>query len=112
LTLSHTHGNVVLQTVRVAASQTSGSLLYGSWGHKCHIGESLKVLFCFLEPNLFTINVFQNSSSWFELPKRFKTLPELVSLYLQPNQGLVTTLLYPVEREETAVSDDRDYSGI
>uniref|UniRef100_A0A3Q3IRW5 phosphatidylinositol-3,4,5-trisphosphate 5-phosphatase n=1 Tax=Monopterus albus TaxID=43700 RepID=A0A3Q3IRW5_MONAL len=43
-------------------------------------------------------------------PKRFKTLPELVSLYLQPNQGLVTTLLYPVEREETAVSDDRDYS--
>lgn len=44
-------------------------------------------------------------------PKRFKTLPELVSLYLQPSQGLVTTLLYPVEREETAVSDDRDYSG-
>uniref|UniRef100_A0AAX7VFV5 phosphatidylinositol-3,4,5-trisphosphate 5-phosphatase n=1 Tax=Astatotilapia calliptera TaxID=8154 RepID=A0AAX7VFV5_ASTCA len=43
-------------------------------------------------------------------PKRFKTLPELVSLYLQPSQGLVTTLLYPVEREETAVSDDRDYS--
>uniref|UniRef100_A0A3Q1EAI5 phosphatidylinositol-3,4,5-trisphosphate 5-phosphatase n=1 Tax=Acanthochromis polyacanthus TaxID=80966 RepID=A0A3Q1EAI5_9TELE len=43
-------------------------------------------------------------------PKRFKTLPELVSLYLQPNQGLVTTLLYPVDREETAVSDDRDYS--
>lgn len=45
-------------------------------------------------------------------PKRFKTLPELVSLYLQPSQGLVTTLLYPVDREETAVSDDRDYSGI
>uniref|UniRef100_A0A3B4BC72 phosphatidylinositol-3,4,5-trisphosphate 5-phosphatase n=1 Tax=Periophthalmus magnuspinnatus TaxID=409849 RepID=A0A3B4BC72_9GOBI len=43
-------------------------------------------------------------------PKRFKTLPELVSLYLQPSQGLVTTLLYPVDREETAVSDDRDYS--
>ncbi|KAM6933414.1 phosphatidylinositol 3,4,5-trisphosphate 5-phosphatase 2A [Xenentodon cancila] len=43
-------------------------------------------------------------------PKRFKTLPELVSLYLQPSQGLVTTLLYPVEREETAASDDRDYS--
>ncbi|KAI3353780.1 hypothetical protein L3Q82_005008 [Scortum barcoo] len=43
-------------------------------------------------------------------PKRFKTLPELVSLYLQPNQGLVTTLLYTVDREETAVSDDRDYS--
>ncbi|KAM4742998.1 phosphatidylinositol 3,4,5-trisphosphate 5-phosphatase 2A isoform 2-T2 [Anableps anableps] len=43
-------------------------------------------------------------------PKRFKTLPELVSLYLQPNQGLVTTLLYTVDREETAVTDDRDYS--
>ncbi|XP_034055069.1 LOW QUALITY PROTEIN: phosphatidylinositol 3,4,5-trisphosphate 5-phosphatase 2A [Gymnodraco acuticeps] len=43
-------------------------------------------------------------------PKRFKTLPELVSLYLQPSQGLVTTLLYTVDREETAVSDDRDYS--
>ncbi|TKS81162.1 Phosphatidylinositol 3,4,5-trisphosphate 5-phosphatase 2A [Collichthys lucidus] len=43
-------------------------------------------------------------------PKRFKTLPELVSLYLQPSQGLVTTLLYTVDREETAISDDRDYS--
>ncbi|XP_024863356.1 phosphatidylinositol 3,4,5-trisphosphate 5-phosphatase 2A isoform X2 [Kryptolebias marmoratus] len=43
-------------------------------------------------------------------PKRFKTLPELVSLYLQPSQGLVTTLLYAVDREETAVPDDRDYS--
>lgn len=45
-------------------------------------------------------------------PKRFKTLPELVSLYLQPSQGLVTTLLYAVDREETVISDDRDYSGI
>ncbi|MEQ2169713.1 Phosphatidylinositol 3,4,5-trisphosphate 5-phosphatase 2A [Goodea atripinnis] len=44
-------------------------------------------------------------------PKRFKTLPELVSLYLQPNQGLVTTLLYAVDREEMAVPDDRDYSA-
>lgn len=44
-------------------------------------------------------------------PKRFKTLPELVLLYLQPSQGLVTTLLYPVDREETAITDDRDYSG-
>ncbi|XP_057694863.1 phosphatidylinositol 3,4,5-trisphosphate 5-phosphatase 2A [Corythoichthys intestinalis] len=43
-------------------------------------------------------------------PKRFKTLPELVSLYLQPSQGLVTTLLYAVDREETAIPDDRDYS--
>ncbi|XP_013863473.1 phosphatidylinositol 3,4,5-trisphosphate 5-phosphatase 2A isoform X2 [Austrofundulus limnaeus] len=43
-------------------------------------------------------------------PKRFKTLPELVLLYLQPSQGLVTTLLYAVDREETAITDDRDYS--
>ncbi|XP_061775103.1 phosphatidylinositol 3,4,5-trisphosphate 5-phosphatase 2A [Nerophis ophidion] len=43
-------------------------------------------------------------------PKRFKTLPELVSLYLQPSQGLVTTLLFAVDREETAILDDRDYS--
>ncbi|KAJ7995318.1 hypothetical protein DPEC_G00243310 [Dallia pectoralis] len=42
-------------------------------------------------------------------PKRFKTLPELVLLYLQPNQGLVSTLLYPVDREES-VPDERDYS--
>uniref|UniRef100_A0A674MPV4 phosphatidylinositol-3,4,5-trisphosphate 5-phosphatase n=1 Tax=Takifugu rubripes TaxID=31033 RepID=A0A674MPV4_TAKRU len=44
-------------------------------------------------------------------PKRFKKLPELVSLYLQPNQGLVTTLLYAVDREEAAVTDERDYSA-
>nr|XP_023648302.1 phosphatidylinositol 3,4,5-trisphosphate 5-phosphatase 2 isoform X1 [Paramormyrops kingsleyae] len=41
-------------------------------------------------------------------PKKFKTLPELIQLYLQPNQGLVTTLLFPVEREE--IPDDKDYS--
>uniref|UniRef100_A0A6Q2X7Y5 phosphatidylinositol-3,4,5-trisphosphate 5-phosphatase n=1 Tax=Esox lucius TaxID=8010 RepID=A0A6Q2X7Y5_ESOLU len=42
-------------------------------------------------------------------PKRFKTLPELVLLYLQPSQGLVSTLLYPVDREES-IPDERDYS--
>uniref|UniRef100_A0A9J8BIF0 phosphatidylinositol-3,4,5-trisphosphate 5-phosphatase n=1 Tax=Cyprinus carpio carpio TaxID=630221 RepID=A0A9J8BIF0_CYPCA len=41
-------------------------------------------------------------------PKRFKTLLELIQLYLQPSQGLVTTLLFPVEREET--TEERDYS--
>uniref|UniRef100_A0A8C4X5P1 phosphatidylinositol-3,4,5-trisphosphate 5-phosphatase n=1 Tax=Erpetoichthys calabaricus TaxID=27687 RepID=A0A8C4X5P1_ERPCA len=41
--------------------------------------------------------------------KRYKTLPELVQLYLQPNQGLVTTLLYPVDREKDN-PEDRDYS--
>ncbi|KAJ3590309.1 hypothetical protein NHX12_008262 [Muraenolepis orangiensis] len=39
-------------------------------------------------------------------PKRFKTLPELVLLYLQPSQGLVSTLLYAVEREESPLNDD------
>uniref|UniRef100_A0A3B1K0I2 SH2 domain-containing protein n=1 Tax=Astyanax mexicanus TaxID=7994 RepID=A0A3B1K0I2_ASTMX len=43
-------------------------------------------------------------------PKRFKTLPELIQLYLQPSQGLVTTLLLPVEREESA--EERDYSDV
>ncbi|XP_039601592.1 phosphatidylinositol 3,4,5-trisphosphate 5-phosphatase 2A isoform X2 [Polypterus senegalus] len=41
--------------------------------------------------------------------KRYKTLAELVQLYLQPNQGLVTTLLYPVDREKDN-PEDRDYS--
>ncbi|XP_031456985.1 phosphatidylinositol 3,4,5-trisphosphate 5-phosphatase 2 [Phasianus colchicus] len=43
--------------------------------------------------------------------RRFKTLSELISLYLQPNQGLVCTLLFPVEREkEKESTEDRDYS--
>uniref|UniRef100_A0A9J8BQU0 phosphatidylinositol-3,4,5-trisphosphate 5-phosphatase n=1 Tax=Cyprinus carpio carpio TaxID=630221 RepID=A0A9J8BQU0_CYPCA len=50
--------------------------------------------------------VFQTSQG--VQPKRFKTLPELIQLYLQPSQGLVTTLLFPVEREET--TEERDYS--
>ncbi|XP_028818224.1 phosphatidylinositol 3,4,5-trisphosphate 5-phosphatase 2A isoform X2 [Denticeps clupeoides] len=41
-------------------------------------------------------------------PKRFKTLPDLIQLYLQPGQGLVTTLLFPIEREES--TEERDYS--
>lgn len=44
--------------------------------------------------------------------RRFKTLSELISLYLQPNQGLVCTLLFPVERDkEKESTEDRDYSG-
>ncbi|KAK4829157.1 hypothetical protein QYF61_002422 [Mycteria americana] len=43
--------------------------------------------------------------------RRFKTLSELIALYLQPNQGLVCTLLFPVEREkEKETAEDRDYS--
>ncbi|XP_068027220.1 phosphatidylinositol 3,4,5-trisphosphate 5-phosphatase 2-like isoform X1 [Melanerpes formicivorus] len=43
--------------------------------------------------------------------RRFKTLSELIALYLQPNQGLVCTLLFPVEREKEKDSlEDKDYS--
>lgn len=43
--------------------------------------------------------------------RRFKTLGELIALYLQPNQGLVCTLLFAVEREkEKESAEDRDYS--
>ncbi|CAJ0966388.1 unnamed protein product [Ranitomeya imitator] len=43
--------------------------------------------------------------------RRFKTLGDLIALYLQPNQGMVCTLLYPVEREkEKDIMEDRDYS--
>lgn len=44
--------------------------------------------------------------------RRFQTLSELIALYLQPNQGLVCALLFPVEREkEKENAEDRDYSG-
>ncbi|XP_078258097.1 phosphatidylinositol 3,4,5-trisphosphate 5-phosphatase 2A [Rhinoraja longicauda] len=43
--------------------------------------------------------------------RRFKTLNELITSYLQPNQGLVSTLLYVVEREDKKeTADDKDYS--
>ncbi|XP_042314085.1 LOW QUALITY PROTEIN: phosphatidylinositol 3,4,5-trisphosphate 5-phosphatase 2 [Sceloporus undulatus] len=43
--------------------------------------------------------------------RRFKTLSDLIALYLQPNQGLVCTLLFSVEREkEKENAEDRDYS--
>uniref|UniRef100_A0A8C8S5E6 phosphatidylinositol-3,4,5-trisphosphate 5-phosphatase n=1 Tax=Pelusios castaneus TaxID=367368 RepID=A0A8C8S5E6_9SAUR len=43
--------------------------------------------------------------------RRFKTLSDLIALYLQPNQGLVCTLLFAVEREkEKENAEDRDYS--
>ncbi|XP_069664814.1 phosphatidylinositol 3,4,5-trisphosphate 5-phosphatase 2 [Haliaeetus albicilla] len=43
--------------------------------------------------------------------RRFKTLSELIALYLQPNQGLVCTLLFPVEREKEKENvEERDYS--
>lgn len=45
--------------------------------------------------------------------RRFKTLSELIALYLQPNQGLVCTLLFPVERDKDKDNaEDRDYSGM
>eukprot|EP00062_Callorhinchus_milii_P025151 gi/632985822/ref/XP_007909897.1/ PREDICTED: phosphatidylinositol 3,4,5-trisphosphate 5-phosphatase 2A-like [Callorhinchus milii] len=43
--------------------------------------------------------------------RRFKSLNELISSYLQPNQGLVSNLLYSVEREDKKEpADDKDYS--
>ncbi|XP_032879287.1 phosphatidylinositol 3,4,5-trisphosphate 5-phosphatase 2, partial [Amblyraja radiata] len=43
--------------------------------------------------------------------RRFKTLNELITSYLQPNQGLVSTLLYVVEREDKKeTAEDKDYS--
>uniref|UniRef100_A0A8V5GUX9 phosphatidylinositol-3,4,5-trisphosphate 5-phosphatase n=1 Tax=Melopsittacus undulatus TaxID=13146 RepID=A0A8V5GUX9_MELUD len=45
--------------------------------------------------------------------RRFQTLGELIALYLQPNQGLVCALLFPVERDKDRdAADDRDYSGM
>ncbi|XP_056215525.1 phosphatidylinositol 3,4,5-trisphosphate 5-phosphatase 2B-like isoform X2 [Falco biarmicus] len=40
--------------------------------------------------------------------KCFRTLPDLVSAYQQPNNGLVTPLLYPVPRPRQAASEDSD----
>ncbi|NXT23104.1 SHIP2 phosphatase, partial [Syrrhaptes paradoxus] len=40
--------------------------------------------------------------------KCFRTLPDLISAYQQPNNGLVTPLLYPVHRPRQAADDDSD----
>ncbi|XP_078514745.1 phosphatidylinositol 3,4,5-trisphosphate 5-phosphatase 2 isoform X1 [Lissotriton helveticus] len=43
--------------------------------------------------------------------RRFKSLGDLITQYLQPAQGLVCTLLYPVDREKEKENfEDRDYS--
>uniref|UniRef100_A0A6Q2Z1P6 phosphatidylinositol-3,4,5-trisphosphate 5-phosphatase n=1 Tax=Esox lucius TaxID=8010 RepID=A0A6Q2Z1P6_ESOLU len=67
----------------------------------CVLGEPALVL---------PVSLSSSQTSQGVQPKRFKTLPELVLLYLQPSQGLVSTLLYPVDREES-IPDERDYSG-
>jgi len=38
--------------------------------------------------------------------KCFRSLPELISAYQQPNNGLVTPLLYPVHRLREAADED------
>ena len=43
--------------------------------------------------------------------KCFRTLPDLVSAYQQPNNGLVTPLLYPVPRPRQAASEDSGEPG-
>uniref|UniRef100_A0A8C9FJQ2 phosphatidylinositol-3,4,5-trisphosphate 5-phosphatase n=1 Tax=Pavo cristatus TaxID=9049 RepID=A0A8C9FJQ2_PAVCR len=40
--------------------------------------------------------------------KCFRSLPELISAYQQPNNGLVTQLLYPVHRLQEAADEDSD----
>uniref|UniRef100_A0A8C2SUF0 phosphatidylinositol-3,4,5-trisphosphate 5-phosphatase n=1 Tax=Coturnix japonica TaxID=93934 RepID=A0A8C2SUF0_COTJA len=40
--------------------------------------------------------------------KCFRSLPELISAYQQPNNGLVTPLLYPVHRLREAANEDSD----
>ncbi|NXJ68108.1 SHIP2 phosphatase, partial [Rostratula benghalensis] len=40
--------------------------------------------------------------------KCFRTLPDLIGAYQQPNNGLVTPLLYPVHRAKQAVDEDSD----
>ncbi|XP_065545575.1 phosphatidylinositol 3,4,5-trisphosphate 5-phosphatase 2-like isoform X2 [Lathamus discolor] len=40
--------------------------------------------------------------------KCFRTLPDLISAYQQPNNGLVTPLLYPVHRAGQAADEDSD----
>ncbi|NXG56174.1 SHP2A phosphatase, partial [Hemiprocne comata] len=41
-------------------------------------------------------------------PKCFRTLPDLISAYQQPNNGLVTPLLYPVHRPRRGSDEDSD----
>uniref|UniRef100_A0A8C3BVP2 phosphatidylinositol-3,4,5-trisphosphate 5-phosphatase n=1 Tax=Cairina moschata TaxID=8855 RepID=A0A8C3BVP2_CAIMO len=40
--------------------------------------------------------------------KCFRTLPDLIGAYQQPNNGLVTPLLYPVHRPRDAADEDSD----
>ncbi|XP_032052200.1 phosphatidylinositol 3,4,5-trisphosphate 5-phosphatase 2-like [Aythya fuligula] len=40
--------------------------------------------------------------------KCFRTLPDLIGAYQQPNNGLVTPLLYPVHRHRDAADEDSD----
>ncbi|NXI74881.1 SHP2A phosphatase, partial [Anseranas semipalmata] len=40
--------------------------------------------------------------------KCFRTLPDLIGAYQQPNNGLVTPLLYPVHRPREAADEDSD----
>lgn len=43
--------------------------------------------------------------------KCFRTLPDLISAYQQPNNGLVTPLLYPVHRAGQAADEDSGEPG-
>lgn len=43
--------------------------------------------------------------------KCFRTLPDLIGAYQQPNNGLVTPLLYPVHRARQAADEDSGELG-
>lgn len=43
--------------------------------------------------------------------KCFRTLPDLIGAYQQPNNGLVTPLLYPVHRPRQAADEDSGEPG-
>lgn len=43
--------------------------------------------------------------------KCFRTLPDLIGAYQQPNNGLVTPLLYPVHRHRDAADEDSGQRG-
>lgn len=44
--------------------------------------------------------------------KCFRTLPDLIGAYQQPNNGLVTPLLYPVLRARQAAEEDSGEPGL
>uniref|UniRef100_A0A8B9UJC2 phosphatidylinositol-3,4,5-trisphosphate 5-phosphatase n=1 Tax=Anas zonorhyncha TaxID=75864 RepID=A0A8B9UJC2_9AVES len=95
---------------RHRGTATTGGTLGGSW---------LSSAPCRFQKHVHTYRILPDDEDFLAVQtsqgvqvRRFKTLGELIALYLQPNQGLVCTLLFAVEREkEKESAEDRDYSG-